>query len=382
MTRLPATRRSFTLVEVVLAMVIMTILMGGMASAIVLASRVLPDDNHPVTLQRMATTTAADLAAELATATRIISSSARMIEFQVPDRGHGAAGPETIRYEWSGTPLDPIERTYNGGSPVTVATQVTAFDLALQTDVRRLQGLPRVAMFTDALDAPVTARQSLLESWGFEVDVILSTDTAGDTVTAATTADVHYFLLDIWFADGAILSNLGASSTLNLARGAVIEHGELLKDYGLSSGFTVLLANSSTVQVADDTHVITAAFPTGNLMIGSSALPLLNATGKASGGQTLVTYSAADNLTVHEIHSTTTNGTAAARRVKLPWADATFYVNDLNDEGKTLLRRSLIWAAAPVCYARASVTLQCGAETSGQVQTEVHLLNMPRVEGL
>jgi len=54
--------------------------------------------------------------------------SSTTLAFTVADRDDDAQ-PETIRYEWSGGNGDPLTRAYNGGSPVSVAADVYAFEL-------------------------------------------------------------------------------------------------------------------------------------------------------------------------------------------------------------------------------------------------------------
>jgi hypothetical protein len=57
-----------------------------------------------------------------------------MIEFTVADR-NGDEVDETIHYEWSNTPGDPLTRQYNGGAVVNLLEDVNLFDLSydLQT---------------------------------------------------------------------------------------------------------------------------------------------------------------------------------------------------------------------------------------------------------
>jgi hypothetical protein len=51
-----------------------------------------------------------------------------MIEFSVADRD-GDEVPETIRYAWSGTGGTPLTRQYNGGTVVSILTDVRQFSL-------------------------------------------------------------------------------------------------------------------------------------------------------------------------------------------------------------------------------------------------------------
>lgn len=121
-------RRGLTLVEVTITAAIMTILLAGMGSAILLASKAQPEAKS-VPSAVIASSRAADLlAADLFHAASISSATATEIAFSVADRtGDGAA--ETIRYVWSGASGDPLLRQINGGTAATVASDVREFQL-------------------------------------------------------------------------------------------------------------------------------------------------------------------------------------------------------------------------------------------------------------
>lgn len=107
---------------------IIAIILLGVQSAIVLASRAAPNrtTGNSATLSSAA---AMDLfSTDLACAATIISTSATAIEFTVPDR-NGDNSPETIRYSWAGTSGAPLLRSMNSGTAVTVASNVTEFSL-------------------------------------------------------------------------------------------------------------------------------------------------------------------------------------------------------------------------------------------------------------
>ena len=70
-----------------------------------------------------------------------------------------------------------------------------------------------------------------------------------------------------------------------------------------------------------------------------------------------------------------------ARRVKLPWAAGAFDFSALNSNALLIMRRSIVWAAAPIGVARVRITLQVGSASSGRVVTQTRTLNLPEVEG-
>ena len=88
-------RCGFSLVELVTSLAIISILMVAMGSAIVIATRGLPDPNSPFAQTMDAAQVVGQIADEVAYATSVTEASATTIEFTV-DR-HGT--PATIRYE-------------------------------------------------------------------------------------------------------------------------------------------------------------------------------------------------------------------------------------------------------------------------------------------
>ncbi len=121
-------RRAFTLLELVFAMVAMTALMGGLASALVLASRAIPDDTSPAAVAIDAYYAADQIAGELFCARSFSERSAIATTFTVADRDNDAIA-ETIRYAWAGTPGDPLTRQYNTAAAVAVVDDVREFEI-------------------------------------------------------------------------------------------------------------------------------------------------------------------------------------------------------------------------------------------------------------
>lgn len=125
-------RAAFTLVELVLSLAIMSVVMLGLASALLVAGHALPDRDSAVALTMEHALVGQQLAEELACATWFITSTSTSVEFTVADRD-GDHVPERIRYEWSGVVGDPLLRSYNGASPIKVLTAVGAFDLKYES---------------------------------------------------------------------------------------------------------------------------------------------------------------------------------------------------------------------------------------------------------
>ncbi len=122
-------RRGYTLVELVMSVAVATVLLGGTASAVLLAGRALPDGDSLLELRLRSETVVNRLALDLLCAESFPLRTATGLEFTVADRGHGVAGAETIAYSWSGTPGDPLTRRYNSGTAVDLLADVQNFEL-------------------------------------------------------------------------------------------------------------------------------------------------------------------------------------------------------------------------------------------------------------
>lgn len=121
--------RTFTLVELILSTAIMSILMAGLASAILIASHALPSRNTPTDALLKASDVAERMAGELYCALTFTERTGTSLEFTLADRDADLA-PETIRYAWSGTAGDPLTRRYNGGAVAHVLDDVQEFALS------------------------------------------------------------------------------------------------------------------------------------------------------------------------------------------------------------------------------------------------------------
>ncbi|MGE0607928.1 MAG: type II secretion system protein [Pirellulales bacterium] len=121
---MPASRRTFprpahgrsgyTLVELVVSLGISAVLVGGLASSVLIATKSLesPSSSSAATVE--AGEAADQLAAELGTALTFTERTSTALTFTVPDRD-GDQQAETIRYAWSGAG-NPLTRQYNGSA--------------------------------------------------------------------------------------------------------------------------------------------------------------------------------------------------------------------------------------------------------------------------
>lgn len=118
----------FTLVEVVIAAAITSVILVGMASAMLIASKAAPGRTGTTEMTLQAGRATDLMSADIACATAFSILGTGSIEMTVPDRtGDGLA--DKVRYSWSGTSGAALYRTFNNGTAVAVANDVRTFSL-------------------------------------------------------------------------------------------------------------------------------------------------------------------------------------------------------------------------------------------------------------
>jgi len=121
-------RGAFTLVELVLNLALITLLMGAMGSTLLIATHGISQSDSPVQQTAAAHGVLERLAVDLHTAIAIPMRAAHDVRFTVFDRDNDG-NSETIEYSWSGSPGDPLTRTFNNDPAVVMADNVHEFDL-------------------------------------------------------------------------------------------------------------------------------------------------------------------------------------------------------------------------------------------------------------
>ncbi len=186
-------------------------------------------------------------------------------------------------------------------------------------------------------------RMTLLDSWGYQVNTIGASDPIGAFTQAAADADVAYL------PEGVSAAELG-TKLRDAAIGVVNEEQSLNDELGISSGTAA--TTKSDIYIVDNTHYITSGFNTGFLTVFTSSQPVYVLNGFAS--VDLVVLARTNTVGPQYYPSLAVleagdilygGGTAAARRVQLPWGAVFFDFNALNADGQTLLRRAIEWAA-------------------------------------
>ncbi len=118
----------FSLAEMVAVMIIMSVLVIAMGSAMVLASKAIPRGTDQNALVIEASRVSDQIVEELRTAKYLTERAVNAMTLTVADR-NGDGLPETIRYAWSGTAGDPLTMQLNGGALITVLDNIQQFDL-------------------------------------------------------------------------------------------------------------------------------------------------------------------------------------------------------------------------------------------------------------
>ncbi len=126
MTSLPINtfraRRGHTLIELMAATIASAFLLAGLGSVMYIARQVAytPSDSIQRSSAAMVVNQICD---ELRYATLVLQQTPQILEFVVADRNSDGTA-EKIRYQWSGTPGDPLVKTINGGTGVNVLPSV------------------------------------------------------------------------------------------------------------------------------------------------------------------------------------------------------------------------------------------------------------------
>jgi type II secretory pathway pseudopilin PulG len=135
------TRVAFTLIEMVTALAISTLIVAAMGSAVMVASAALPTAEAEQ-LQR----TARELdwlMLEVSEADTIKAATGSELAFTIPDR-NGDDQPELITYTWDGNAGSSLYRTYNTATPEAVASDIDSFVVSSTTSTYTLGVTPDI----------------------------------------------------------------------------------------------------------------------------------------------------------------------------------------------------------------------------------------------
>ncbi|MDH3583121.1 MAG: prepilin-type N-terminal cleavage/methylation domain-containing protein, partial [Phycisphaerae bacterium] len=255
-------RSGFSMVELMTALVVMTILLGAITSILLLASRAAGQVDAPTARATKAAEAIGALSADLNLALVFVYTGTQAVEFTVPDRdGDGEA--ELIRYEWSdaggnlGIAGAPLKRQINGGAWAVVAEDVHQLNLSY---LLKTWGPPPPPPEVESGEiilaehdddpggASVRARDadriSLIQSWAYDVTSIDSGTSQAALDTAVAAHDVAY--LPAGLSDQALGTKLRQADI-----GVVSESGPLADEMGLTD-LPVLPVTKEKVRIHRD----------------------------------------------------------------------------------------------------------------------------------
>lgn len=187
-----------------------------------------------------------------------------------------------------------------------------------------------------------TTKLALMESWGYVVSLIDESAAGADYEAALPVNDVVFVSKDV--TASRVGDKLSASPI-----GVVAEDNELSHELGLAQ--SIAWTTGTEIEIRDVSHYITSPLSLGDVAVFTSSQPLAYLTGGQSedldllasvttaGGEAVLVAVEQGGERWDELAS------LDARRVQLPWGSDSFDLASLNDEGRTLYRRALEWAA-------------------------------------
>ena len=260
------------------------------------------------------------------------------------------SGPGTVNFDDSSL-VDTVARFSEAGEYVL---RLTADDSDLNTfdEVTIIVDSSPVLFVSGGTGDPIVPtaaeqlRIDLIESWGFDVTLILASAPQADYDAALADVDVVFISSAISSAD------LGTKLTAATV-GVLSEDIGLVDEFGIAEA-TLVPKHSQSINIIDNTHYVTSGFDLGTLTIYSYAQDVYIVSGTlAPGLQILGEFqdSGSDfpvGLAVLETGAELYGGGfAAGRRVQLPWKGGVhFDFNSLNANGRTIFKRALEWGAA------------------------------------
>lgn len=222
------------------------------------------------------------------------------------------------------------------------AIRTSAWDDLSEPDTSLLDVL-LVVSDAEVPSAPETDRLDLFTEWDFGVTLISASATRADFATALARADVVYVC-------GTVVGSVLGSKIFDAPIGVIVEEEMAWPTFGISASYNIDFAD--TVYIRNGTHYITSGFSAGsNVQFVSGAQPVREQSGqRAPDDSVLAEDPALDStagylLTVETGGALWGGGTAAGRRVLVPWGDPLFDINALTTDGNTLLQRAVEWAA-------------------------------------
>ncbi|MCP4047766.1 MAG: hypothetical protein GY732_17470, partial [Gammaproteobacteria bacterium] len=193
-----------------------------------------------------------------------------------------------------------------------------------------------------------TARKTLMESWGFAVTLIDDDDTQANFDSAAADNSAAFI------SQEALATSVGTKLTSKTI-GVVNENKDMVDDLGFVTGLSI--GGGLPTMNVDSSHYITSVFTINPVSVyAATEWYMIYDIPVATGVYQLGKWAEspwADRpalMTLCQGGSIIGGGTAAGRRVQLPWgsgqgATPVDINNSLTDDGRTITKRAIEWAA-------------------------------------
>lgn len=324
----PIRLRGFTLMELVISLAASAVLLAGMASAIMIASRALPGSEQELDAEVQALLALEQLATEIAGAIAVPERTARALTLIVPDRNDDSHD-EVIRYTWDGQTGSPLLRTYNGGKARAVLTRLGAFTFRYEVQTIQLAELSLEETQSAELSlAAVDTTHSLADQdiavnrWHGQFFRPTFVDVSN--VESWRLSRIFLRVRRSGWATGESWVEVFRADAQNRPTGAVLARGRL-EEYGLTSSFVwreVPLTMTAELAPWEGVCIVVRPrlnSPTGRLRYTTQqqATPVVTRLWSDTGGYTWQAYSGESLLFVARGWVTTLEPAAPTTRQKL-----------------------------------------------------------------
>jgi hypothetical protein len=249
-----------------------------------------------------------------------------------------------------------------GGSSFDFATLNASGKLLMRRAVEWAAATPGIKVLmvvgnSGSLTTQELARKTLLESWGYSINIIDDDATQANFDLATAANSIAYV------PESVAASSLG-SKLYSTALGVVNEDGGAMANLGIATSY--VSGSQTSLSIVDANHYITSSLGAGTFSLYSSGQNSVSLSGSSASGIKIIgQWGGAGSLGTIELGARLTDGaTAAGRRVQLPWGDSGFTVSALNTSGQTILRRSLQWAGGLIGHWKLDETSGTSASDS------------------
>ena len=362
-------RPAFTLAELAVSVALMSVLMVGMGSAVMLASRALPPEGDPLQAEVDSATSLDRLSQDLYCALAFTQLMTNAVTFTVPDRS-GDNQPDTISYSWAGTAGDPIVRTFSDGTNVVSQNLLEGVhNFALRYDLA-------VGSHTDSQEADIYGDEELLvyfDGWGVPTGIydfgITSTNWMGE-----------YFALDVPEETTAVqITRAMVRMETNYDGRAGVEVGlyETVGWPGSPKATSTPIGSTANVPESALSHSmqwIDVAFGGNVRLTDLDAAYCLLLTGPGGSADLEYYYSIFASGNDSLLRATYDGGTSWAPSSSLDRYDFPFYLY-----GKLVTRGMADVEVQRYFLSAVAVVAQTGPGADTRLTTEVLLLNTPEV---